>query len=150
MSAVVKVEVFAHIAPRMRFDGRTLTLVDISPSTIWMSEAVREPGHAPEIDYLPTGAFLDRWTDRARAVGPAGCRMRGTLSLLDPDAQVAGRAVVELSAPRLTADGLAYDIEVLEGIVPGSSGACVLFLEWSDAPRPGGPPQPPPPRRPAT
>jgi hypothetical protein len=75
--------------------------------------------------------------------------MRGTLSLLDPDAQIAGRAVVELRAPRLTADGLAYDVEILEGIVPGSSGACVLFLEWSDAHRPGDPHQPPPPRRPA-
>jgi hypothetical protein len=75
--------------------------------------------------------------------------MRGTLSLLDPDAQIAGPAIVELRAPRLTADGLAYDIEILEGIVPGSSGACVLFLEWSDAHRPGDPHQPPPPRRPA-
>jgi hypothetical protein len=149
MAAVAKVEVFAHIAPRMRCDGRTLTLVDISPSTIWMSGHLRASGHGPELDYLPTGAFLDRWTDRAREAGPAGCRMNGTLSLLDPDAQFAGRAVVELRAPRLTADGLAYDIEVLEGIVPGSSGACVLFLEWGDA-RPGEPSQPPPPRRPTT
>jgi hypothetical protein len=150
MTAVVNVEVFAHIAPRMCFDGRTLTLVDIAPSTIWMSGPQHPSGPASELDYLPTGAFLDRWADRAREVGPAGCRMRGALSLLDPDAQFAGRAVVELRAPRLTADGLAYDIEVLEGIVPGSSGACVLFLEWIDPHRPGDPSQPPPPRRPAT
>jgi hypothetical protein len=150
MTAVVNVEVFAHIAPRMCFDGRTLTLVDISPSTIWMSEPLRTNGRAAELDYLPTGAFLDRWTDRAWEAGPGGCRMRGTLSLLDPDAQFAGRAVVEVRAPRLTADGLAYDVEVIQGIVPGSSGACVLFLEWSDPPRPGDPAQPPPPRRPTT
>jgi hypothetical protein len=150
MTAVVNVEVFAHIAPRMRFDGRTLTLVDISPSTIWMPGPSRASEHAAELDYLPTGAFMDRWTDRAREVGPACCRMRGTLSLLDPDAQIAGRAVVELRAPRLTADGLAYDIEILQGIVPGSSGACVLFLQWSDPRRPGDPSLPPPPRRPAT
>ena len=149
MTAVVIVEVFAHIAPSLHFDGQTLTLVDLSPSTIRMSRPQPSAGGAPELDYLPTGAFLDRWTDRAREVGPAGCRMRGTLSLLDPDAQIAGRAVVELRAPRLTADGLAYDVEILEGIVPGSSGACVLFLEWSDAHRPGDPHQPPPPRRPA-
>jgi hypothetical protein len=150
MTALANVEVFAHIAPRMRFDGRTLTLVDISPSTIWMSRSRLPEGDAPALDYLPTGAFLDRWTDRAREAGPAGCRMRGTLSLLDPDAQIAGRAVVELRAPRLTADGLAYDIEIHQGIVPGSSGACVLFLEWSDPRRPGDPSQPPPLRRSGT
>jgi hypothetical protein len=149
MTAVVNVEVFAHIAPRMCFDGRTLTLVDISPSTIWMSQTLRTNGHAAELDYLPTGAFLDRWADRAQEAGPGGCRMRGTLSLLDPDAQIAGRAVVEVRTPRLTADGLAYDADVIQGIVPGSSGACVLFLEW-DAHRPGDPSHPPPPRRPAT
>jgi len=150
MTAVVNVEVFAHIAPRMCFDGQSLTLVDISPSTIWMSRPLQPTEGLAELSYLPTGAFLDRWTDRAREVGPAGCRMRGTLSLLDPDAQIAGRAVVEVRAPRLTAQGLAYAVEVLEGIVPGSSGACVMFLEWSNARGPGDPSQPPPPRRPAT
>lgn len=150
MTAIVNVEVFAHIAPRMHFDGRTLTLVDISPSTIWMLRPLDRPGHSPELSYLPTGAFLDRWMDRSRDVAPAGCRMRGTLSLLDPDAQIAGRPVIEVRDPRLTAEGLAYDIEVLEGIVPGDSGACVLFLEWSDPPGPGDPHQPPPSRRPPT
>ena len=120
MTAVVSVEVFAHIAPSLHFDGQTLTLVDLSPSTIRMSRPQPSAGGAPELDYLPTGAFLDRWTDRAREVGPAGCRMRGTLSLLDPDAQIAGRAVVELRAPRLTADGLVGDVgQMGAGIAQG-------------------------------
>jgi hypothetical protein len=151
MTADADVEVFAHIAPRMCFDGKTLTLMDIAPSTIRMSRPTDPCGPAPELDYLPTGAFLDRWAVRSREAGPAGCRMIGTLSLLDPDAQIAGPALVRLSAPRLTADGLAYDLDVLEGIVPGSSGACVLFLEWGDTHVPRDPaPPPPPPRRPAT
>jgi hypothetical protein len=137
MTALVNADVFAHVAPRLCFDGRTLTLVEISPSTLWMCRPGLACGQSAQLDYLPTGFFLDRWTDRARGVGRADCHMRGTLSLLDPDAQIAGRAVIELRAPRLTVDGLAYDIEILQGIVPSSSGACVLFLEWSDAPTPG-------------
>jgi hypothetical protein len=136
MTSSANVEVFAHIAPQMRFDGRTLTLVDISPSTIWMPGPHQSSGRTPELDYLPTGALLDRWTDRARAVGAARCRIRGTLALLDPDAQIAGRTVLELRSPRLTADGLAYDVEILTGIMPSSSGACVLFLDWSDVSQP--------------
>jgi hypothetical protein len=60
--------------------------------------------------------------------------VRGTLTLLDPDAQLAGDAVVTLSDPRVTAPGLTYDAEVLHGLVPAESGACVLFLEWDTAP----------------
>jgi hypothetical protein len=143
MATVPSAEVFAHVAPRMRFDGQTLTLVELAPSTIVMTRPLELPGDAPQLSYLPTGAFLDRWAEQAREVGPPGCRMRGTLSLLDPDAQVAGRSVVELRSPRLAVDGLAYDVEVLEGIVPTSSGACVLFLEWGDAPVAGtAPPTP--------
>lgn len=149
MTAVANIEVFAHIAPRMCFDGRTLTLVGISPSTIWLSVA-QASGRPAELDYLPTGAFLDRWAARDSEVGPGRCRMRGTLSLLDPDAQIAGRAVLELRAPRLAADGLAYDVEIIQGIVPCSSGACVLFLEWSDAGTPADACKPPRPRRPTT
>jgi hypothetical protein len=148
MTAVLDVEVFAHIAPRMRFDGQTLTLVDLAPSTLVMTRPLEPPGDAPQLSYLPTGAFLDRWAEQARNAVAPGCRMRGTLSLLDPDAQVAGRAVVELRSPRLVVDGLAYDVEVLEGIVPASSGACVLFLEWGQAPVADTPP--PHPRRSAS
>jgi hypothetical protein len=148
MAADVSAEVFAHVAPRMRFDGQTLTLVDLAPSTLVMTRPLEPPGDAPQLSYLPTGAFLDRWAEQARNAVPSGCRMRGTLSLLDPDAQVAGRAVVELRSPRLVVDGLAYDVEVLEGIVPASSGACVLFLEWGQAPVADTPP--PHPRRSAS
>lgn len=148
MAAVLSAEVFAHVAPRMRFDGQTLTLVDLAPSTIVMTRSLEPPGDPPELSYLPTGVFLDRWAERARDVLPHRCRMRGTLRLLDPDAQVAGRAVVLLRTPRLAVDGLAYDIDVLEGIVPARSGACVLFLEWDGAPVAGTPP--PHPRRSAS
>ena len=48
-----------------------------------------------------------------------------------------GRAVLELSDPRMSASGLTYDARVVDGIVPGESGACVLFLEWQQSAAPG-------------
>jgi hypothetical protein len=132
MRVQVRGEVYAQTARGLLFDGRSLTLVDLAPSTIW-SSATSPSG----LGYLPTGAYLDLWVQRARRLArPGSSRVRGTLSLLDPDAQLAGDAVLTLDNPRVTAPGLTYDAEVLHGLVPAESGACVLFLEWDTAPTP--------------
>lgn len=130
MRVLVRGEVYAHTARGLLFDGRSLTLVDLAPSTIWSS-----PTPSSGLGYLPTGDYLDLWAQRARRLArPGSCRVRGTLSLLNPDAQLAGDAVLTLSNPRVTVPGLTYDAEVLHGLVPAESGACVLFLEWDTAP----------------
>ena len=117
---------YAHVARSLLFDGRTLTLVDLAPSTIWSSST---PSSA--LGYLPTGAFLDQWAQRAEHLArPAEYHVTGTLSLLDPDANLAGDAVLTLGNPRVTAAGLTYDADVRQGLVPEHSGACVLFVEW--------------------
>jgi hypothetical protein len=130
MRVKVRGEVYAHTARGLLFDGRSLTLVDLAPSTICSSAAP-----SSGLGYLPTGAYLDLWAEQARRLArPSSYRVRGTLSLLDPDAQLAGDAVLTLGSPRVTASGLTYDAEVLQGLVPAESGACVLFLEWDTAP----------------
>jgi hypothetical protein len=132
MRVLVRGEVYAHTARGLLFDGRSLTLVDLAPSTIWSSA-----GPTGGLGYLPTGAYLDLWAQRARRLAhPSSCRVRGTLTLLDPEAQLTGDAVLTLGDPRLSAPGLTYDAEVLQGLVPAESGACVLFLEWDTAPTP--------------
>jgi hypothetical protein len=114
MRVLVRGEVYAHTARGLLFDGR-------SP--------------ASGLGYLPTGAFLDLWAQRAlRLARPSSCRVRGTLTLLDPDAHLVGDAVLALGNPRVSVPGLTYDAEVLHGLVPAESGACVLFLEWDTAP----------------
>jgi hypothetical protein len=137
-SVVVSGEGYAHVARGLLFAGGSLTLLDPSPSTIWMT------ADPPGLGYLPTGAFLDLWTDNGAADGPAVRRVRGRLALLDADAQLPGHAALHLSNPRVTAAGLTYDVEVVEGLIPAGSGACVLFLQWdtasyAHAPRPGVP-----------
>jgi hypothetical protein len=130
MRVLIRGEVYAHTARGVLFDGRSLTLVDLAPSTIWSSASP-----STGMGYLPTGDYLDLWARRARRLArPGSCRVRGTLALLDPDAQLAGDAVLTLGNPRMTAPGLTYDAEVLHGLVPAESGACVLFLEWDTAP----------------
>lgn len=127
MPGLARGEMFVHIAPSLQFDGRRLTLVDVAPSTIWLSVA------DAQLSYLPTGSFLDRWAERERDLAPGEGCARGSLSLLDPEASVVGSAGLELCSPRMSASGLTYDAQVVDGIVPGASGACVLFLEWEES-----------------
>jgi hypothetical protein len=128
MVALVTDEVFVQVARAVLFDGRVLTLVDPAPSTIRVTATP-----APEVDYICTGTVLDRWADAATASGAGSWEVPGTVALLDPEAQVAGDAVVVVSLPRVTAAGLAYDVQALAGIMPSESGACVLYLDWGGA-----------------
>jgi hypothetical protein len=116
---------YVHVAHGLLFDGATLTLLDLSPSTIWMSSTPN-----PRVGYVPTGDFLDLWEQRTDAA-PSSRRFRATLGLLDRDAEGSGNATLLLSHPRVSGAGLAYDAQVVEGLVPTRSGACVVFLEWS-------------------
>jgi hypothetical protein len=121
MTVVVTGEVYAHIARGM--------LVDPSPSTIWLS-----PAPTSGLGYVPTGLFLDLWADETRPVDPRARQVQGRLALLDTGSRLVGDATVLLGHPRMTPSGLAYDVQVLEGLVPSSAGACVLCLEWDTAP----------------
>jgi hypothetical protein len=121
-------EAFAHVARGMLFAAHALTLVDPSPSTIWMS-STPDPG----LGYVPTSAFLDLWAERERrTAGERVWCVQGRLFLLDADSQL-GDATLLLRSPRVTPAGLTYDAEVREGLVPAGSGACVLFLQWHTA-----------------
>jgi hypothetical protein len=132
VTVIVRGEVYAHVARSLMFDGRSMTLVDLAPSTIWAP-----PAPTSGLGYLPTGDFLDMWAERSAAMGSGSRRVTGVLSLLDPDARLAGQSVLALSNPHVTAQGLTYDAEVVEGLVPAESGACVLFLRWETAPHAG-------------
>lgn len=129
MKVRVAGETFAQVAPGLISDDRLLTLLDVAPSTIWLPA-----GNARTMTHLNTGAFLDRWADLERELGPDAA-VTGYLALLDPDAQLTGRSSLELRNPHITASGLAYAIRVNKGIVPRRSGACVLFINLA-APSP--------------
>ncbi len=119
--ALVSGEVLVQVARGLRFDGRALTLVDLSPSTIRVTTTrLSEVGHGC------TGTVLDRWADAVTASPGGSWRVRDTLALLDADAQVWGDADLVVSNPRVTPAGLAYDAQMTGGTVPSESGACVL------------------------
>lgn len=111
---------FVQAAAGARVDGPRLTLLGLAPTTIWSLH-----GPADRIGYMTTGAFLDLWWGPDS--GLASTSLRADLGQADPDASpVAARFRVR--APRISGSGLQFDVELLDGELPRTCGACVLFV----------------------
>jgi len=112
---------YVQMARRALFDGTVLTLLDLAPATVFLSERP-----ATTVGHVPTGEFLDRWYDDADGHGTRA--VPAVLSVLDADRGPDTDAHVLLSMPRIRDAGLEYRVRVLAGEVAASSGACVLFI----------------------
>jgi hypothetical protein len=112
---------FVQVARGMRFSGRSLVLVGLSPTMPYFD------AHAPAaLGHVSTGAFLDWWRggDFVSAEVARPC----VICLADPLRVPFGDAVVHLARPQVQGTGLAYAIELVEGALPESSGACVVYI----------------------
>jgi hypothetical protein len=113
---------FVQTAQGISSDGDTLTLEEVTPSTLYFSD---RPQRA--VGQMATTDFVDLWgqgensfeTDPPNAV----------LSFLEPGDQVPEDVVVVIREPRLEDGQLSYGIEVLEGAVPATAGPVSLFVD---------------------
>ena len=103
-------------------DGRTLTLKGLSPTTLFFSDRpVRIAGH-----YL-TGEYLQFWK-----AGPDSFLKdppNATLSVFEKGKDELSDVVVTLSNPRVNGNDLSYDIAVISGTLPRTSGPASLFID---------------------
>lgn len=116
---------FVQVARSAVLAGRTLTLEDLEPTTVWLAH-----DQADRVGHMATGTFLDLWWHPES--GLVSGALRAVLGRADPDAQLLGDAVLRLRAPRISGAGLQYDVEILNGALAGRAGACVLFLGPGD------------------
>jgi hypothetical protein len=103
-------------------DGRTLTLKGLSPTTLFFSDRpVRIAGH-----YL-TAEYLQFWK-----AGPDSFLKdppNATLSVFEKGKDELSDIVVTLRNPRLSGNDLSYDITVISGNPPKTSGPASLFID---------------------
>lgn len=103
-------------------DGRTLTLKGLSPTTLFFSDRpVRIAGH-----YL-TGEYLQFWK-----AGPDSFLKdppNATLSVFEKGKDELSDVVVTLRNPRLNGNDLSYDITLISGTLPRTSGPASLFID---------------------
>ena len=119
---------FVQSAGRVTFDGDTMTLHGVSPTTLFFSDRPdRITGHAG------TGEYVEHWSegeDSFEADAP-----NAALSILGDDGHEIVEIVVVLRNPRLEDGNLTYTVEVLDGDPPASGGACSLFIDIIGRPR---------------
>jgi hypothetical protein len=122
---------FIQVARGMRYDGSTLALVDLAPTTPYVSSG------RPVLGHVTTGAFLDIWVrdlllwsdDRSRSC---------VLSLADPTIAPMSDVLLRLCDPRIHGTGLRYSVSAIAGTLPESSGACVLYVNAGSIARASG------------
>jgi hypothetical protein len=123
---------FIQVARGMKFEGHTLTLVDLAPTMPYVASSP-----PTFLGHISTGAFLDLWvTDRLTATGPP--ERPSVLSLADPTISPLSDALLLLARPRIHGTGLRYNVTVLGVALPASSGACVLYVNAGSAEADGG------------
>jgi hypothetical protein len=112
-------------AASMAFDGETLTLSGLAPSTIYFSDRpYRETGQ------VDTQSFLNLWDAGGTfADDPPNAAIT---VLSSPDAQP---TVVELTTASLDGSDLKYGVKVISGDLPDSASDVAIFVDHGTRPR---------------
>ena len=113
---------FVQSARNVVFDGGTMTLKDVNPSTLFFSDRPeRIAGHYSNQEYLKIwGEGRDSFLkDPPNAV----------VSVFDRPGQDPAEVVVTISKPRLQGNDLSYEFKLIRGTPPASGGATAVFID---------------------
>jgi len=113
---------FVQSAQKVTSGDGALTLHGLAPSTLMFSDR-------PEriVGHLTTAQFVDGWGhgENSFLEDPPNA----VLSFLADDDETPEDVVVTLTNPQLEGEGLTYNVDVLEGELPGTTGPCSLFID---------------------
>ena len=112
---------FVQVARYVEFREHTLVLGDLAPATIVITSQ-----DVHKISHLVTSAFLDMWTQRYGRTGFIDAR--AVLNLVDVEDARVGEVSFRVWDPRIAGSGLHWAAEVVEGLMPAASGACLLSI----------------------
>ena len=113
---------FVQTADRVTFQGDTMTMHGVSPTTLFFSDRPeRIMGHQDTL------VFVNLWSegDDSFAKNPPNA----ALTILGDDESEVSEIVVELQHPRLVNGNLSYQITVLDGTPPETGGVNALFID---------------------
>jgi hypothetical protein len=113
---------FVQTAHGMASDGKTLTLNEVTPSTLYFSDRPKRI-----VGHMTTADFVELWAegDNSFEEDPPNA----VLAFLETGDQAPEDAVVVIKQPSLENGRLSYSIETLEGTVPTETGPVTLFID---------------------
>ena len=113
---------FVQTARGISSDGATLTLRDVTPSTLFFSDRPQRV-----VGHMTTADFVELWGegDNSFEADPPNA----VLSVVESGTDAPADAVVVIKKPMLDDGRLSYSIDVLEGTVPVNAGPVTLFID---------------------
>ena len=114
---------FVQTAGSLTSDGgKVITLHGLSPSTIYFADRPQR-----EVGHISSRRFVDLWGegDNSFAADPPNA----VLSFAEPEDRTPEETVVTIRDPHMDGDSLSYEVDVLDGTLPVSTGPCALFID---------------------
>jgi hypothetical protein len=113
---------FVQTAHGITSDGTTLTLNEVTASTLYFSDRPKRI-----VGHMATTDFVDLWGegDNSFEEDPPNA----VLSFLEAGDQAPEDAVIVIERPRMENGNLSYAIKTLEGTVPTHTGPVTLFID---------------------
>ena len=113
---------FVQTARGITSDGATLTLRDVTPSTLFFSDRPQRV-----VGHMTTAEFVELWGegDNSFEADPPNA----VLSFLEPGDDAPTDAVIVIKNPSLNDGQLSYSVDLLEGTVPNETGPVTLFID---------------------
>ena len=114
---------FVQTAGRLSSDGQSaITLQAVSPSTIYFADRPKR-----EVGHMATSRFLELWGDGDNSfeTDPPNA----VLSFAELADRTPEEVVVTIRDPRADGDSLSYQVNVLDGTLPISTGPVALFID---------------------
>jgi hypothetical protein len=103
-------------------DNQSITLQGAGHATLFFADRPdRVVGH------VSTQKFVNEWGEGENSF--AEDPPNAVITFMESGDTVPEDATIVLRNPHLTGDALTYNIEVLEGTLPTSAGACSLFID---------------------
>jgi len=113
---------FVQTAEAVTSDGATMTLLGVTPSTLYFSDRPQRI-----VGHMATTDFVELWGEGENSFEEDP--PNAVLAFLEPGDDAPEDAVVIIRHPRLTDGQLSYSVEVLEGVLPDKSGPITLFID---------------------
>jgi hypothetical protein len=113
---------FVQTAASLSSKGSKIILQGLSPSTIYFADRPKR-----EVGHMSTRSFVDLWGegDNSFAIDPPNA----VLSFAEPEDRTPEEVVLTIRKPNLDGDSLTYEVDVLDGALPASTGPCALFID---------------------
>jgi hypothetical protein len=102
--------------------GTSITLSGLSPSTIYFADRPRR-----EVGHMTTQRFVELWDDGDNSF--EADPPNAVLSFAEPGDRTPEEVVVTIRNPSLEGDSLTYQVDLLDGELPSSTGPCALFID---------------------